>query len=282
MKDTLFIALQRLLPHHLVSRLIGQLAASETPFIKQQFITRFARHYGVNMSEAAIEDLAQYRSFNDFFTRALKADARPICDEAHAIVSPADGAISQLGRIDSGRIFQAKGQHFSVAELTACDQAAKTFAEGQFMTVYLSPKDYHRVHMPLAGTLRKMTFIPGKLFSVNQSTAEHVPRLFARNERVVCEFEAEAGPMVVVLVGAMIVASIQTVWAGTVAPLQSRIHTTPYPSAAPTLTKGAEMGRFLLGSTAVVLLPKDASDWAPDLAAGSPVQMGQKVGLLRT
>ncbi len=282
MKDTLFIALQRLLPHHLVSRLIGQLAASETPFIKQQFITRFAKHYGVNMSEAAIEALSQYRSFNDFFTRALKADARPLCNEPHAIVSPADGAISQMGRIESGRIFQAKGQHFSVAELTACDRSAKTFANGQFMTVYLSPKDYHRVHMPLAGTLRKMTFVPGKLFSVNQTTAEHVPKLFARNERVVCEFETEAGPMVVVLVGAMIVASIQTVWAGTVAPLQSRIHTTHYPGTAPTLEKGAEMGRFLLGSTAVVLLPEGAADWTPDLTAGSPVQMGQKIGRLRT
>lgn len=192
---------------------------------------------------------------------------------------PADGAISQLGSIEHGRIFQAKGHSFSVLELLGgSQQHAAQFQGGQFATVYLSPSDYHRVHMPLGGTLREMIHVPGKLFSVNQTTAENVPELFSRNERVVCLFDTEAGPMAVVLVGAMIVASIETVWAGLVAPPQRLVRSEQYGTSAPVLERGAEMGRFKLGSTAIVLFGPGQAQWDEQFTAGSLVRMGQKLG----
>ena len=283
MNDALFIALQRIAPQQLISRAAGALANSQTPFIKDLFIQKFAKRYDVDMSEAVEESLSAYPTFNAFFTRALKPGARTLCDAKDSILCPADGAISQIGAIDSGRIFQAKGQSFTTEELLASESLAEPYEHGQFATVYLSPKDYHRVHMPLEGTLTHMTYIPGQLFSVNQATADNVPRLFARNERVACHFDTPAGPMAVVLVGAMIVASIETPWAGLVAPVKRAIKTHHYPSSQPPqppihIDKGQEMGRFLLGSTAIVLLPANCTLGNDQTFAGAPVKMGQAIG----
>lgn len=282
MKDKLFIALQYIIPQHLLSRMAGWLGETSISCIKNPFTNWFVQQYGVNMSEAIIEDPTAYKSFNDFFTRALKDNARPIDSQSNSIVSPADGAISQLGDIKNGRIFQAKGQDFSLTELLGGDlDIAKPFMGGKFATVYLSPKDYHRVHMPMNGKLKSMIHVPGDLFSVNTTTAENVPRLFARNERTVCIFDTEIGPMAVVLVGAMIVASIETVWAGQTTPLKREIKTTHYPQNDKIkLQKGEEMGRFKLGSTAVVLFAKDAMSWDEDYQAGSATVMGKKFGAI--
>ncbi len=281
MKDRLFILSQYLLPHHLLSRLIGCAAECRASWFKNRLIGWFAKQYQVNMNEAQVEDLTAFAHFNDFFTRALKEDARPLHSSPGAVLSPADGAISQLGKIEQGRVFQAKGHSFSVIELLGGDtQRAAAFMGGDFATVYLSPKDYHRVHMPLAGTLKEMVYVPGRLFSVNQTTAENVPELFARNERVVCLFDTERGPMAVVLVGAMIVASIETVWAGLVTPPKRELKTFKYDDAARApirLDKGAELGRFKLGSTAIVLFGPEQVQWAAELTANSPVQMGQRL-----
>jgi phosphatidylserine decarboxylase len=283
MKQRLFIASQYLLPHHLLSRLIGCAAECRTGWFKNRLITWFARQYQVNMSEAQVEEPTAYQHFNDFFTRALKEGARPLDPTPGAVLCPADGAVSQLGKIEHGRIFQAKGHSFSLVELLGGDsERAAPFMGGEFATIYLSPKDYHRVHMPLAGTLKEMVYVPGRLFSVNQTTAENVPELFARNERVVCLFDTERGPMAVVLVGAMIVASIETVWAGLVTPPKRSLKTFRYDEAARapvTLDKGAEMGRFKLGSTAIVLFGPEQMQWAEQLSAGSAVRMGQCLGL---
>jgi phosphatidylserine decarboxylase len=285
MKDRLFILSQHLLPHHLLSRLIGCAAECRTGWFKNRLIGWFAKQYQVNMSEAQVEDLTAFAHFNDFFTRALKDGARPLDSTPGAVLCPADGAISQLGKIEQGRVFQAKGHSFSVIELLGGDsQRASPFMGGDFATIYLSPKDYHRVHMPLAGTLTEMVYVPGRLFSVNQTTAENVPELFARNERVVCLFDTERGPMAVVLVGAMIVASIETVWAGLVTPPKRALKTFKYDDAARApiyLEKGAELGRFKLGSTAIVLFGPEQVQWAEALTANSAVQMGQCLGAPR-
>ena len=224
--------------------------------------------------------------FNDFFTRALQPDVRPICSAKNTIACPADGAISQLGDIEYGRIFQAKGQDYSLTELLGGDtDLAQPFMGGKFATVYLSPKDYHRVHMPYSGSLQTMVYVPGQLFSVNEATANQVPRLFSRNERVVTIFNTDIGPMAVVLVGAMIVASIETVWAGQITPYRRQIRTTHYPQANTVdstksidLTKGDEMGRFKLGSTAIVLFGPNAIEWGDKFAAGAETKMGESMG----
>ncbi|WP_177323599.1 archaetidylserine decarboxylase [Pseudomonas sp. URMO17WK12:I4] len=282
MKERLFILSQHLIPHHLLSRLIGCAAECRAAWFKNRLIGWFAKQYQVDMSEAQVEDLNAYEHFNAFFTRALKDGARPLDNTPGAVLCPADGAISQLGRIEHGRVFQAKGHSYSVTELLGGDsERAAAFMGGDFATVYLSPKDYHRVHMPLAGTLREMIYVPGRLFSVNQTTAENVPELFARNERVVCLFDTERGPMAVVLVGAMIVASIETVWAGLITPPKRELKTVRYDEAARgpiSLEKGAELGRFKLGSTAIVLFGPEQVKWAEELGANSPVRMGQLLG----
>jgi phosphatidylserine decarboxylase len=231
------------------------------------------------MSLAAEENPRAYASFNDFFTRSLKPNIRPICGEPSAIVCPADGSISQRGKIVNGRIFQAKGQDYSVEELIGGDTAlAQEFIDGDFATVYLSPKDYHRVHMPYGGKLRTMVAIPGDLFSVNTVTAENVPRLFSRNERVAAIFDTDIGPMAVVLVGAMIVAGIETVWDGQLAPMGSReTQTSLYPYQNIVLEKGAEMGRFKLGSTAIILFAKNRINWETQFVAGATTRVGVKL-----
>ncbi|WP_415837500.1 archaetidylserine decarboxylase [Parendozoicomonas haliclonae] len=281
-KKDLFIALQYLLPHHLISRGAGLLAECKIPAIKNPFTNWFVKQYGIDMSEAQEENPEAYATFNDFFTRALKDGMRPLPEDEKAIVCPADGAISQIGDIKYNRVFQAKGHDYSLTELVGGDpELAREFEEGKFATVYLSPRDYHRVHMPVKGTLRKMIHVPGRLFSVNQTTAENVPRLFARNERAVCIFDTERGPMAVILVGAMIVASIETVWAGLVTPHKRGVKTydyTPEGNHSIVLERGAEMGRFKLGSTAIVLFGKDQVEWAESLGETSPVRMGQAIG----
>lgn len=279
MRDRLFILSQHLLPHHLLSRLAGSLANCTWSWVKNPFINWFVNRYQVDMSQAAEPNPTAYACFNDFFTRALRPDARPLDPDQNSILCPADGVISQMGSIAHGRVIQAKGQSFSVLELLGGNSAhASQFQGGQFATVYLSPSDYHRVHMPLTGTLREMIHVPGKLFSVNQTTAANVPELFARNERVVCLFDTEAGPMALVLVGAMIVASIETVWAGPIAPPQRLVRSQQYGISAPQLERGAEMGRFKLGSTAILLLSPGRARWNGQLSAGSLVRMGQKLG----
>ncbi|ACO76990.1 phosphatidylserine decarboxylase [Azotobacter vinelandii CA] len=282
MKDRLFLLGQHLLPHHLLSRAAGRLAECRVPWVKNSLIKAFARHFQVDMGQALIEEPTAYEHFNAFFTRALKADARPLDPTPGAILSPADGAVSQLGSIEQGRVFQAKGHSFSVQELLGGDTAsAASFQGGNFATVYLSPRDYHRVHMPLAGTLREMIHVPGKLYSVNRLTAENVPELFARNERLVCLFDTECGPMAVVLVGAMIVASIETVWAGVVTPPPRQIKRWRYDEATHPpvrLDKGAELGRFRLGSTVILLFGADRVRWRDGLAPLGELRMGQAIG----
>ena len=230
------------------------------------------------MSEAEVTDPTAFAHFNDFFTRALKPDARPFVSEQGSIACPVDGAISQLGDIEAGRLFQAKGHEFSTYDLLGGSlELEKQFDGGKFATIYLSPKDYHRVHMPVSGTLREMIYVPGRLFSVSPLTTNNVPSLFSRNERMVAIFDTELGPMAVVMVGAMIVASIETVWAGLVTPRKRQLQKFSYGEPLH-LNKGDEVGRFKLGSTAVILFGKDAMDWEQILAPDQSVRMGQLLG----
>ncbi|VUD40676.1 Phosphatidylserine decarboxylase proenzyme [Thalassocella blandensis] len=283
MKSFLFITLQYLVPHHLLSRFVGWFAHTKIQWIKSLFIHKFIGHFHVDMSEAEREDPDSYENFNDFFCRALKPSARKIDHASLAFVSPADGTISQLGAINEQRIFQAKGHEFTCEELLGGDtENAQLFHNGQFATIYLSPKDYHRLHMPIDGKLLKMTYIPGELFSVNPTTVDHVPNLFARNERVACIFETSIGPVALVLVGAMIVASIETVWSGQVAPFNHDVQQFFYTNRDIFLKKGEEMGRFKLGSTIVVLTPSDTIEWQNSLTAESPVRMGEAIAQIKT
>jgi phosphatidylserine decarboxylase len=275
--DSLFIVLQHMLPQHLLSRITGWLASTEIPWLKSFLIEQFASYFKVNMEEAAEPELDNYRSFNAFFTRALQPGARPLDSDAAVLTCPADGAISQLGAIADGRIFQAKGHSFTAAELLADAERAAAFENGQFATIYLSPRDYHRVHMPIAGELSAQTYVPGDLFSVNQVTAENVPGLFARNERLVCYFDTELGPVAMVLVGAMIVAGIETVWSGQVAPPGKEPKTTDFKRAPAgvKLAKGEEMGRFKLGSTVILLFPENSIEWQENYQANTPTRLGE-------
>ena len=283
MKKQLFILIQYLLPHHLLSRLAGGIAECRIRWFKNAFSSWFVKRYQVDMSQALVEDLSAYENFNSFFTRALREGVRPLDQTPGAVSSPADGAISHLGSIEHGRVFQAKGHRFSVLELLGGDVAMEApFMGGEFATIYLSPKDYHRVHMPLDGKLREMVYVPGRIFSVSPTTVENVPDLFARNERVVCLFDTQRGQMAVVLVGAMIVASIETVWAGLVTTPQRQIKKYRYDGATSTpihLKRGEELGRFKFGSTAIVLFGPDQVKWSEKLVAGTPVQMGQIIAL---
>jgi len=278
--DALFILVQHIVPQHLLSRFAGWLAELEHPKgLKNWVIGWFIGHFRVDMSEAAESDHRQYANFNAFFTRALREGARPIA--AAPVVSPADGVVSQCGAILDGRMLQAKGQYFSAIELLGGDpERAAEFADGSFVTIYLSPRDYHRVHMPLEGELLSTTYIPGDLFSVNAVTAEGVENLFARNERLVCYFDTPVGPVAMVLVGAMIVAGIETVWAGQVAPPATRALSVDFrqPPAPVKLDKGDEMGRFKLGSTVILLFPKGAVRLDPACSAGAALRMGQALG----
>lgn len=285
LKKALFVALQYCLPHHLISRIVGYVAQSEFKIIKKQFIHRFAKHYQVNMNEAEEPDLDKFSNFNEFFMRKLADGARPIDNQDGSIISPADGVISQIGNISSGRIIQAKGMHYSALSLLGGDKDdAEPFMDGGFVTIYLSPKDYHCNHMPISGTLIKTIHIPGRLFSVNSTTAESVPNLFARNERIVAIFDTAIGPMALVLVGAMIVASIEIVdekeevlfTPSTATAIQRR----DYTDKKIRYKKGDMMGRFKLGSTIVALFPKNAVQWDHSALTGTTIRMGALIANL--
>lgn len=266
---------QYLLPKHAITVLAGRIASAEMGGLTTALIRRFIRHYDVQMSDAVQPDPAAYRSFNEFFTRPLKADARPIA--AADLVCPIDGAVSQCGRIEGDQVFQAKGHRYSTTALLGGDAAvARQFQDGEFATLYLSPKDYHRIHMPCAGRLLRMVWVPGDLFSVNPTTARGVPGLFARNERVVCLFEGERGPFVMVLVGATIVGSMATVWHGVVNPPRPHdVRRWDYGDQDIRIGRGEEMGRFLLGSTVVMLFPKDCMRFNPTWKPEALVRMGE-------
>ncbi len=267
---------QYVIPQHTLSLVMYRLTRCETVWFKNLFIRFIVKQYQVNVAEAAETDLMRYPCFNAFFTRLLREDARPIAESA--LVSPVDGVVSQAGAIASGQIVQAKGHEYSVLTLLGGDDAlAAELTQGQFATLYLSPKDYHRIHMPVTGTLRKMRYIPGKLFSVSPRTARAVPDLFARNERVAVTFDTEFGPMVMVLVGAIFVGSMETVWSGQITPNYGKViqQWTYDDEQAITIAKGEEMGRFNMGSTVVVLVGRDAALFNDRVAAEASIQLGQ-------
>ena len=275
MSERLAVALQYALPKRLLTQLAGKLAGLEGGKVTTAVIRWFAKRYGVNMAEAANPDPASYASFNQFFTRPLREGARPIADAD--FVCPVDGAISQFGPIEFDQVFQAKGHFYSTTALVGGDRAlAARFESGDFATIYLSPRDYHRIHMPCAGRLTQMIYVPGELFSVNPATARGVPGLFARNERVVCVFESDQGPFVLVLVGATIVGSMATVWHGQVNPPRTgTLRQWDYAPGQVRLQKGEEMGRFLLGSTVVMLFPQGPLQFNPAWAPARPIQLGE-------
>ncbi len=279
---SLATALTYALPHRLLSSAARRLAYSDNPRLRAWLIDTVVRRFGVDLSEAAQSDPAAYPTFNAFFTRALRPGARAADADPDAILMPADGRISQCGPIEGGRIFQAKGRSFTAAELLADEAAAAPYDGGLFATVYLSPKDYHRVHMPWSGRLLRTVHVPGRLFSVGPAAVAQVPRLFARNERLVSHFDTEFGPMVQVMVGALLVSGVETVWSGEEIPAYGdRITRKDYRGQGIKLERFAEMARFNYGSTVVVLLPPGVAEFAPQLGAESPVQLGQALAKLR-
>ena len=269
-------ALTWLLPHRLLSSLARSLAYSDSPRMRRWLIDTVVRRFGVDLDEAAEPDPAAYPTFNAFFTRALKPGARTPDPDPQALLMPADGRISQCGPIEQGRIFQAKGRSFTAAELLGSEDAAAPYSDGLFATVYLSPKDYHRVHMPWTGRLLETVHVPGRLFSVGPDAVASVPRLFARNERLVCHFETDFGPMAVVMVGALLVSGVETVWSGEEIPAYGhRIATRSWASEEIVLERFEEMARFNYGSTVIVLLPPGVATLEPGLQAEQPVRLGQ-------
>ena len=287
----LSIIMQYILPKQAITALAGKLACKQCGALTTKVIAWFVKRYGVNMAEAANADITSYKSFNEFFTRPLKTDARPLAKAE--FICPVDGAISQFGSIEKDQIFQAKGHHYSTLALVAGQQVlANKFENGHFACLYLSPKDYHRIHMPCAGVLKSMAYVPGDLFSVNPTTAANVPNLFARNERVVCEFTSEKhGTFVMVLVGATIVGSMATVWHeavdgvknGIINPPRSKnIRSWSYSDKNIQLKQGDEMGRFLLGSTVVMLFEKDALQFNADWQATKSIKLGEMIGVGRS
>ena len=277
----LFVALQRLLPKHALSRLIAKAAESRTPWLKNWLIERAIASFDININEAASSDINDYDNFNSFFTRALKDGARPINSDSSAVTSPADGAISQAGPINRHKIIQAKGSDYSASRLLGNSEQAKRYDNGSFATIYLSPRDYHRVHIPAAGKLLSTRYIPGDLFSVNDQTAQALPNLFARNERLVCEFESDIGNFAVVFVGAMLVAGIETVWGGFETPGRGAIREADYSDRDLIYNKGDEIGRFKFGSTVILLFQEDKVTWQDSLLPQSDIQMGEKIAALK-
>ena len=277
MLSRLFATTQYALPHHLLSRAAGKLMHCEHPAVKQWLIDRAITHYNIDLSEADEPDATRHKTFNAFFTRALTPDARPIDHTPHRLCSPADGIVSQCGSIQHGRLLQAKGHHFHLTELLVGETThAQQLKDGQFVTIYLSPRDYHRVHMPYDGELTDMVHVPGRLFSLNHATTQHVPNLFARNERVIAFFNADFGPMAVVLVGAMLVASIEMTWQGIITPPSSHAvqHWYYKKRLHAVYQKGQEIGRFHFGSTVIVITPK-TSPLLTKVTSGAPIKMGQ-------
>jgi phosphatidylserine decarboxylase len=267
--------LQYIYPQHLLTELAGQLANSPTPWLKNYLISNFVRSYRVDMSSALIENPLQYATFNDFFTRKLKPELRPIAQDPE-IASPVDGKVAQIGVIKDQQLLQAKNFYYDLKTLLGNDAAlAETFNGGSYTTLYLAPHNYHRIHMPLTGTLQKAIFVPGKLFSVNQKTSHVIPQLFTRNERLISVFDTEAGPMAVILVGAIIVGSIQMIWQDQA--FRASI-VTSLPTNAITLAKGTELGLFKLGSTVILLFGKNKISWSNILNSGDTIEYGSTMG----
>lgn len=262
---------------------MGKFTHCENRFIKNLMIRKISKAYNIDLSDALDQDIETYPSFNAFFTRPLRPDARPIASAARSIACPADGYLSQKGPIREGQIVQAKGFDYSITSLLGGDsERAQPFQGGSFATIYLSPRDYHRLHMPIGGTLREMIHVPGRLFSVNDTTTRHVPDLFARNERVVAIFDTPEGPMALILVGAIFVASIETVWSGVVTPpTRSDVQVTRYDNERIAIEKGGEMGRFNMGSTIIVLFGNPGTEFSTAIQAGAPVKMGEAIGEFR-
>ena len=281
--DSLHILIQHLLPQHLLSALAFRLTRCRVPLIKDFLVHRFIRAFAVNMSEVRVQEPEQFECFNDFFTRELRSGARPMTVDEDAVVSPVDGRISQVGIITGGQILQAKGREYSVTALLggATFPNATRYEDGEFITLYLSPRDYHRIHMPASGRLRRAVYVPGKLFPVNEASVARVDRLFARNERVICEFDTAFGAMSVCMVGALFVGSMETVWHGQVTPTRDRrireLQGTDG-DAAGSRRRGEELGRFNMGSTVILLFEKDRLRWDASLRTGSPVRVGQLLG----
>jgi phosphatidylserine decarboxylase len=278
--DRLFIWFQHVLPQHALSRLVLRATRVKAPWFKNWLIRGFLKLYTIDMDDAVQPDPLRYASFNEFFTRALRPDARSLAKEPSEIACPVDGVISEAGKIDGDTLLQAKGRNYTLKELLASCAWAKDFEGGSFATIYLAPFNYHRVHMPLAGRLRETVYVPGRLFSVNAATASLVPRLFARNERVLTWFDTAFGEFALILVGALNVGSIATVWAGDITPAPRRVATTLPPQAV-SLDKGEEMGRFNMGSTVILLFQKDRARWHAELRAGATVRLGQSLGYLQ-
>jgi phosphatidylserine decarboxylase len=279
--DRLFAAFQYLIPKRALSRIVYSVMRMESPAFKRMLIKSFLSGYKVNMAEAVQSDPFAYRSFNEFFTRPLRPGARTIAPGNDIIVSPVDGTVSQAGPLHGETIIQAKGIDYSALELLAGDaEAAAAYRDGSFTCIYLAPYNYHRIHMPFGGQLRKTVYVPGDLFSVNAATARAVPRVFARNERVICEFDTALGRMAVILVGALFVGSMETVYAGEInpPPRRSRQPTTIAKGVGQTLPKGAELGRFNMGSTVVLLFQRGKTRWEPSLQPLASVQMGRAIG----
>lgn len=273
MRDKLVAGFYSSLPHHLISRFVGMLAHSKVSWVKSTFINWFIKRYNVDMDQAKKTNSADYENFNEFFTRELKDGLRPFDNDVNTIISPVDGCVSEMGTLREGTLVQAKGVDYSVSALLA--DRDHQFQDGKFATLYLAPKDYHRIHMPLNGRLTKMVYVPGRLFSVSPSSVRAIPDLFARNERVVAHFETDQGPMIMVLVGAMIVASIATQWAGVITPpRKNKVKTWDYSDQNIVLEKGAEMGKFMLGSTVILLFQNDAVEWQK---MEDNIVMGQKL-----
>jgi phosphatidylserine decarboxylase len=276
----LFVRFQHVLPQHALSRLVLRATRVRARWFKNWLIRAFLRLYTIDMTDAVQPDPFRYASFNEFFTRALRPDARSLAKEPREIACPVDGVISEAGKIDGDRLLQAKGRNYTLRELLATCAWAKDFEGGSFATIYLAPFNYHRVHMPLAGRLRETVYVPGRLFSVNAATATLVPRLFARNERVLTWFDTAFGEFALILVGALNVGSIATVWAGDITPAPRRVATTLPPQAV-SLHKGEELGRFNMGSTVILLFQKDRARWHAQLRAGATVRLGQSLGYLQ-
>jgi phosphatidylserine decarboxylase len=279
MTGRLFVWLQYLLPQHGLSRLVLHATRATSPWFKNLLIRGFLKLYRVDMTDAVETDPFRFNSFNEFFTRALKPDARPIAGDPHTIACPVDGTISEAGSIEGDTLLQAKGRRYRLSELLALQPWANRFEGGSFATIYLAPFNYHRVHIPLRGRLLETVYVPGRLFSVNTVTASHVPRLFARNERVLTLFDTAYGQCALVLVGALNVGSMATVWAGDVTPAARRVLTILPPQSV-TLQKGAELGRFNMGSTVVLLFQAGHARWDIGIQAGAPVVLGQSLGTL--
>lgn len=279
--DKLFALLQLCLPTRFISWLVFKLTRIESPWFKNAFIKWFMRTFSISLDEAEHPKPENYVHFNAFFTRALKSGARPIEAEQSAYLSPVDGTVSQLGRIEQEQIFQAKGHHYTAAELLGSERLAAPFRDGHFCTIYLAPYNYHRIHMPMTGRLSAWSLIPGRLFSVNPATARAMPGLFARNERVVTLFDTDKGPIALVLVGALNVGSMETVWAGQITPPHRRSGIVSWkPDQDCALERGAEMGRFNMGSTVVLLSPPGSVNWDSAVRPGSTVRVGQSIGKL--